>query len=141
MGDVLADLAAEQERQHQRVRELVAERGGDHALAEYDAMMDHVRSGRYSMTMLWHSLSGPQRQLVRRLGEGDRTLVRCRHTRHFYDAYGEPYAISKVAGLGTVAKLVRLGVLRWTGPASDQAQMVELATRGRELLALLRTKN
>lgn len=141
MINVLAELAAEQERQHQRVRDMVAEHGGEHALAEYDAGMEHIRSGRYTMAMLWHSLSEPQRRLVRLMGEGDRKLARCRHTNHFYDAYGEPHAVSKAAGLGTVDKLVRHGVLRWAGSASDKAQLAELSARGRELLASLAARN
>lgn len=141
MGDILAELAAEQERQQQRVREIVAEHGGEHALAEYDAGMEHIQSGRYNLSMLWHSISEPQRRLVRLMGEGDRKLARCRHTNHFYDAYGEPHAVSKAAGLGTVAKLVRHDVLRWTGPPGDKAQMAELTAKGRSLLASLAARN
>lgn len=140
MTDVLERIAADRERTRRRVREIIGEHGAE-ALAEFDAGMEHVESGRYAMAMLWHSLSEPQRRVVRLLGDGDRVLARCRHTRHFYDAHGGEHAVDKAAGRGTVAKLVAHGVLRWSGKPSDPEQLAELASRGRGLLAALVSRN
>lgn len=138
-GDVLEELRAQQARDHDRVRAVIAE-AGPVALAEFDASMDHVQSGRAEMESLWHSLSPAQRELVLAVGSG-RRLIRASWSRHRYGAVGEPHALHDCASARTVAALVRHRLLAYAGTTDDPGQIAVATDRLRTLLAYRAGRN
>lgn len=130
---VLDRLAREREAGEARFRATMLAAGHADAVVRYDAEMEEVRSGRNGARNCWHSLSPAQRRVLLFLAPG-RVLVRCRWSRSYYDATGEPGAIAKAARLDTVRKLARHGLLAWDGTAHDPEARAVLAERGRFVL-------
>lgn len=138
--DPLARLQREREADEARFRATILAAGRADVLAEYDARMEDVRSGRRQARATWDALSPAQRRVLLFLAPG-RALVRCGWSRNFYDAVCATGAwpglstIAKAARLDTVRNLVSRGLLDLDGTAHDPERRAVLSDRGRFVLA------
>lgn len=78
----------------------------------------------------WHSISDAQRRTLIIVGTGSRKLRRSSWSKNFYDAYGEPHAVDKAAGLLTVRNLCSRGLLAWDGGSFDPEKAAVITERG-----------
>jgi hypothetical protein len=124
-------LEGESREKTERVRAMLLEGGHTDALAKFDRNMRDIALGITSARNCWHSLSSAQRRVLQLVCESPRRLVRSPGTMHFYDALGEPYAISRASGLKTVRTLADRELLEWNGGAFDPERIAVLTERGR----------
>ncbi len=87
----------------------------------------------------WIVLTPAQHRAVLFLRPG-RVLVRCRWSRNYYDAVGEPYAIAKAARLDTVRVLAARRLVGWDGGATDPERRAVATERVRFVIQHGRTE-
>ncbi len=131
-ADLLDRLRVDQERSHDRVRAMLAHK--PEVLAEYDASIEYLNSGRAGLESLWHSLSVAQRRVVEIVGP-DRRLVRLATSPHRYSARGGDGAILDCAHAKTVMALSRHRLLASAGTTDDPWQIAVSTPRLHDLLA------
>lgn len=119
--DVMARVQREREAGEARFRATLLDAGRPDVLAEYDARMEDVRSGRHGARATWAALTPAQRRAVLFLAAG-RVLVRSARVAGYYDAVAVCDAvdtIGKAARLDTVRVLAARGLVAWDGGVAD----------------------
>jgi hypothetical protein len=134
MMDVLAALDAEERRRHEAVRAMLP----PHILAEFDAGIEEIRSGRHELRNLWHTLSKAQRGVVQSFQHDSGDLWRP-HKDGYYLQRLYPFGVCKVRA-ATVRALVAHRVLAFKGDP-DPEDRAGLSGRGYALLSLLKQTN
>lgn len=112
-----------------RVRQVIMEAGRPDVLAEYEADMRNLNLGLTSARSCWRSISPAQAYALAVVGTG-RTLRRTKYQPTFYDAYGEPHAVSKVCRLNTARALCAHELLAPDGGALDPEAKFVITERG-----------
>lgn len=129
--EVLHRLEAESRQQTERVRSMLQEEGRPDLVEDLDRRLREIRLGITGARGTWNALTEPQRKVLLILLEGNRRLVRQRHSKHFYDVIGEPEAVGRVAGLPTIRNLIARELLAPDGGAFDPEAAAVLTERAR----------
>ncbi|MFP5516804.1 MAG: hypothetical protein ACLGJC_27450 [Alphaproteobacteria bacterium] len=129
--DVLHRLEAESRQQTERVRSMLQEEGRPDLVEDLDRRLREIRLGITGARGTWNALTEPQRKVLLILLEGNRRLVRQRHSKHFYEVIGEPEAVGRVAGLPTIRNLIARELLAPDGGAFDPEAAAVLTERAR----------
>lgn len=111
-NDILFEFERECARRTEAVRHLLREHGRPDLLEHFDRQLDAIRSGVDGARATWNALSKPQRHILEILASG-RYLVKASGSRYFFDAHGEPHAISHVCGGPTVNHLMHRELISW----------------------------
>ncbi|GJE77305.1 hypothetical protein [Methylorubrum suomiense] len=138
------DFAAEErfmqqheERQRQTTARVIAvleENGRSDLVAEFEKRLHDIDSGVDGARSTWHSISDAQRRILLLLSGGRRWLTRSPGSKHFYDAQGEPHALSRIGTLRGVRALAARGLLDWEGGALDPERKAVLSEKARFVL-------
>lgn len=129
--EVLHRLEAESRQQTERVRSMLQEEGRPDLVEDLDRRLREIRLGITGARGTWNALTEPQRKVLLILLEGNRRLVRQRHSKHFYEVIGEPEAVGRVAGLPTIRNLIARELLAPDGGAFDPEAAAVLTERAR----------
>lgn len=126
---IIHALDAKFARQREDMRQLLYAEGRPDLVEEFDRKMREIDTGINGARNCWHSISEAQRRVLNLAATG-RWLVRSPGTNHFYDAHGEPHALSRVAGLKTVRNLCARELLAYDGGAIDPERKMVITERG-----------
>ncbi|MBK3801308.1 hypothetical protein GAY33_19150 [Azospirillum brasilense] len=129
--DVLHRLEAESRRQTEGVRAMLLEEGRPDLVEDLDRRLRESRMGITGARATWDALTELQRKVLLILLEGNRRLVRQKHSKHFFDAIGEPHAVARVAGLPTIRNLIARELLTPDGGTFDPEAAAVLTERAR----------
>lgn len=129
--EVLHRLEAESRQQTERVRSMLQEEGRSDLVGELDRQLREIRLGITGARGTWNALTEPQRKVLLILLEGNRRLVRQKHSKHFFDAIGDPHAVARVAGVRTIRSLIARELLAPDGGAFDPEAAAVLTERAR----------
>src|SRR5215207_3914874 len=116
--EFLQAIERESRARTERLKSILRERGRDDLADELDAKLREIRLGVTGAQTTWHSVSAAQRRVLLVLSDGNRKLVRTRHST-VYDACGGAHDVSHVARLPTVRNLATRELLAWEGGAFD----------------------
>jgi hypothetical protein len=132
--EVLFRFEREQREADERVRRVIAECGGESALADHDERIRLIRNGQAGAWAVWHSISDAQRRALEAAGR-HKQLAREPGSRTFFGARGGlGDAERRVARLGTIRNLIARGLLACEGGAYDPEAVVLITERGRFVL-------
>lgn len=126
---LLQELDEQSRASRERVRQMAIEAGRPDILAQFDIDSRNIDLGLTSARSCWHSISPAQARALAIVGTG-RTLHRTRYQDTFYDAHGEPHAISKACRLSTARALCAHELLAPDGGALDPEAKFVITERG-----------